>query len=134
MNVTCASGPTLDLVRISPDRNLDFGGAKRPATTLNAPPWMADVPAFTAFAHDVEDALEGPILRYSERQRLLKRAEHFGIRRFDANLIIAFVQSRAPRQTLVATSKIAHPLLQTAGLFLAIQSVIFAGVWWVFLR
>lgn len=71
-------------------------------TPLNPPaarlprvqPIWADIPAFTAFAHEVEQVIEEGELTYSKRLKLLGRAKHFEIRRFDANLIIAMVQNR----------------------------------------
>jgi hypothetical protein len=48
------------------------------------------------FAEAVADSLQGGVLPYSDRQRLLRRAARLGIGRFDANLIIASVQHRRP--------------------------------------
>ncbi len=42
-------------------------------------------------------ALEGAVLAYDERRRLLDLATRIGIRPFDANLILAIVQDRARR-------------------------------------
>lgn len=53
-----------------------------------------DRSASAVLTHEVEDAMDGPVLRYSERTRLLRRAEQLGIGRFDANLLIATVQHR----------------------------------------
>jgi len=44
------------------------------------------------FCDDVAAAMEGTVLRYSERSRLLKEARRVGIERFEANLLIAKVQ------------------------------------------
>ena len=46
------------------------------------------------FAREVEAGVEGPVLRFSQRKRLLKAAARAGIGRFEANLIIAAVQHR----------------------------------------
>lgn len=46
-------------------------------------------------ADRVAEKLTGPVLQYSDRQRLLRLAGVLGIGRFDANLIIAAVQHRA---------------------------------------
>jgi hypothetical protein len=93
---------------------------------------LADIPAFSAFAQDVADALDGDELRYSERQRLLQRAEHFGIRRFDANLIIAMVQERVRTEPYAEEAGRAisgrTPLVAT---FLLTQSLIIAAAWWL---
>lgn len=67
----------------------------------HAPPFWVDVPAFTAFAEEVQDAMILGELSLIARQRLLRRANHHGIRRFDANLIIAMVQNRAGEKRLV---------------------------------
>jgi hypothetical protein len=96
---------------------------------------LADLPAMTAFAQDVENTLGGVELRYDERQRLFKRAEHFGIGRFDANLIIAMVQERTERHAAAdeAPKKMAA-WIPTAAAFLTIQSAILAGAWWLLIR
>jgi len=46
------------------------------------------------FAASVATAIERSTLRYSRRLALLKEAQHLGIERFEANLIIAMVQHR----------------------------------------
>lgn len=56
----------------------------------------ADGPA-GAFAQLVSQELDGPVLRYSKRQRLIREAERRGIGRFEANLIIAAVQHQTDR-------------------------------------
>ena len=101
------------------------------------PVWL-DLPSFTAFAQDVEDAMIGEELNYSERLNLLNRASHFGIRRFDANLIIAMVQNRLGGRTTklllddedgqkpVPSGKLAAWMLVAV-----VQSLIFAAGWWI---
>jgi len=44
------------------------------------------------FADLVRDSMDGPILRYSARQTLLREASFQSLGRFEANLIIAAVQ------------------------------------------
>ena len=56
----------------------------------------ADVSA--EFADAVAQAIDGPVLRYSQRQVLVRDAERRGIGRFEANLIIAAVQHRLERE------------------------------------
>jgi hypothetical protein len=56
-----------------------------------APPPKEEGPA-ASFGRLVAQQLEGPVLRYSRRQALLREAERRGIGRFEANLIIAAVQ------------------------------------------
>ena len=48
-------------------------------------------------AEETQRALQGTILAYEDRQRLLGLANKLGIRSFDANLILAVVQDRARR-------------------------------------
>jgi hypothetical protein len=91
----------------------------------------ADVPAFTAFAQEVHEAMEGTELRYSKRQYLLKRADHYGIKRFDANLVIAMVQHRLGglEQSPPETTRRSPVLI--AAVFLAVQSIIVIAGWWL---
>ena len=46
------------------------------------------------FSEAAAAAMEGPVLRYSARQGLMKLARRLGIERFEANLLIAAVQHR----------------------------------------
>jgi hypothetical protein len=87
-----------------------------------------------AFAQAVSTALEGPVLRFSRRQQLIRQAEKLGIRRFDANLLIAAVQHRLGSeksekadQSISERSpwRFALPL----GLAIALQAVIVLGAW-----
>jgi hypothetical protein len=95
----------------------------------------SDIPAFTAFAHEVEDALEAGELRYSVRLELLKRAAHFGIGRFDANLIIAMVQNRVAEWEFVDDNDDqAHrprrsSWLRMVAMFVAVQFLILVVAW-----
>ena len=91
-------------------------------------------PAVSEFAQRVADALEGTTLRYSSRIRLLRYARRQGIRRFDANLIIAAVQERVqgsefrdqeqqgPRRTWKSTVL----------MFALLEGVVLAGAGYVF--
>lgn len=99
---------------------------RRPIYTPDSAGIWADIPAFTAFADEVADALDGRDLRYSQRLRLLKRADHFGIRRFDANLVIAMVQHRMGEVYIPPP----EPHRQTSGLLatIAIVAVIQSGI------
>jgi hypothetical protein len=82
------------------------------------------------FAEWLLGQLEGPVLRYSARLRLLKEAERRGLGRFEANLIIAGALHRVgmgqeyemrPRGEWIA------PVLA----FLLLQSALLIGAWWV---
>jgi hypothetical protein len=93
-----------------------------------------DLWSYNAFATQVEYALDGQHLRYSKRLRLIKRAEELGIRRFDANLIIALVQHRAkPVIATVKPSAKPRRKFPIAGIacFAIIQSAIFLAAWWM---
>lgn len=48
-------------------------------------------------ATEAQQALQGAVLAYEDRRRLLSLAHRLGIREFDANLILAIVQDRARR-------------------------------------
>jgi hypothetical protein len=98
------------------------------------------VPASTLrlFADEVAETIDAPqVLRYSNRQRLLRRARQLGVGRFDANLIIAAVQhrrgderrSQAPEGVRLNPSK----WLRFAALLIAVQLVLVAGGWWLLL-
>jgi hypothetical protein len=81
---------------------------------------------------EVEDALEGAELRYSERRRLLKRAEHFGVRPFDANLLIAMVQHRSPQEPVAVTrSTTRRQHLVLGATFIVLQTTILLAAWYV---
>ena len=106
-----------------------------PIRRTGQPVWL-DVPAFSAFVEDVEDALtDGPQLTYSRRLKLLKRADGFGIRRFDANLVIAMVQHRlASAPSPADANPTPRPWLGAMVMVLTIQSVIVATAWLLLAR
>ena len=87
-----------------------------------------------AFAQAVSTAMEGPILRFSRRQQLIRQAQRLGIRRFDANLLIAAVQHR------LGSVKTKHPVQSNSdsspwrfalpiGLAIGLQAIILIGAW-----
>ena len=53
---------------------------------------------YRKFISAIESAMEGELIRYSRRVKLLKLAERLGIERFEANLIIAQTQRRIARE------------------------------------
>lgn len=63
----------------------------------------ARTPAFNpadarwTLASETQRALQGAVLAYEDRRRLLALANKLGVRAFDANLILAIVQDRARR-------------------------------------
>ena len=86
-----------------------------------------------AFAQQVCDELEGNTLRYSARVKLLRDARRRGIRRFDANLIIASVQEKAAGSGVeVQEGKSGHAWRACATLVIVVQSLILAGATYVF--
>jgi hypothetical protein len=90
-----------------------------------------------AFATDVASRLEGPVLRHSQRRRLLKTAERAGIGRFEANLIIAAVQHERRGNDARTLGSPIHERKQPTGsltlwpvgLVVAIQAMIGWGAW-----
>ncbi len=50
-----------------------------------------------ALACAARDSLQGSVLTYENRRKLMRLAQRVGIRAFDANLIVAIVQDRARR-------------------------------------
>jgi hypothetical protein len=85
-----------------------------------------------AFAQHVAHELDGTTLRYSNRIRLLHAAHRHGIRRFDANLIIASVQERVQGSVLrVQDGKKEQRWRSCATTFLVIQGLILAGATYV---
>lgn len=84
------------------------------------------------FAQSVAERLEGPVLRYSQRRRLIRSAERMGIGRFEANLIIAVVQHQAGHRPVEDRPPVGGrgigAALVVAGV---IQGAIIAAVWWL---
>ena len=100
-----------------------------------------DTPA-RGFAGEVSSHIAGKSLRYSDRLKLLARADELGIGRFEANLIIALVQHRFPERTN-ANEDIEHdadgmPIYRVFGIrrevvaFVAVQTLIALGAWFIF--
>lgn len=115
------------------------GPAFRPLAAL-----PQSIPAVIAdqFRMMVEARLDrtggGPILRYSQRQALLKVAARLGIGRFEANLFIAAVQHRyAGVECAAADATGDDPparglgmILGCAGLVATIEGLVVLGLWW----
>jgi hypothetical protein len=89
-------------------------------------------PAST-FAELVRERMDGPVLRYSHRTRLLREATRRGIGRFEANLIIAAVQHQAGEMRAVgsvaARSSSSSSWMPIVVGFVATQFTIVAGIW-----
>jgi hypothetical protein len=82
------------------------------------------------FAQEVVDMIDGPVLRYSRRLALLRRAEQLRISRFEANLIIAVVQ-RELGSGVPEAEKPAGGIAAPLTLFLLLQAAILALAWYV---
>ncbi len=85
------------------------------------------------FADHVERALDGRILRYSARLRLLRHAERQGIDRFEANLVIATVQHRLGHLPAIPAKDApqSNRPWPSIGLFVLIESFIVGSIWWI---
>jgi len=66
-------------------------------------------------AEETQRALQGAILAYEDRRRLLELANRLGIRSFDANLIVAVVQDRARRGEPLERAAAALEMVPPAG-------------------
>ena len=75
--------------------------------------------------------MDGPVLRYSLRTRLIREAEQHGIGRFEANLIIAAVQHEAGERTVTERVEQRSSRVQAIVAFCLTQGAIVAGVWWM---
>lgn len=82
------------------------------------------------FAQLVTQELDGPVLRYSKRQALLREAERRGIGRFEANLIIAAVQHQSDRPAALPESSVIRSQCWTAAAAAcAVQGLIFIAMY-----
>ena len=90
-------------------------------------PLQADPVATAAFADLVGQALDGCVLRYSNRLSLLDRAAKMGIGRFEANLIIATVQYRREHVPANPPRRSYLPIL--IAFAIGLQALIVAAVW-----
>jgi len=82
------------------------------------------------FAEVVRQALDGPVLRYSQRLKLIKEGERRGLSRFAANLVIASVlHSRGIGQEYEMKPASGWGGAVLAGVIL--QGVLVVGAWWV---
>lgn len=90
--------------------------------------------AIRAFTYQVAIATQGPVLRYSQRLRLLKLANDAGIARFDANLIIAAIENRRGASRAIeqpAERTRAFPFMFTA---VCVQAMLILLAWAALLR
>ena len=88
-----------------------------------------------AFAAEVADRMDGPILRHAQRRALFAIAGKSGIGRFEANLIIAAVQhERAAVMPVAKPPHTAPPSWRCGPVVVAavLQTLIAWGAWIVF--
>lgn len=83
------------------------------------------------FARLVERQLDGSMLRYSQRQQLIRQGERRGLSRFEANLVIALAEHRKNSQAA------ARPRMERSmpawAWFIVFQLVLLCGygaIWW----
>lgn len=90
------------------------------------------------FSRAVNDALARGGLSLSTRDRLINRGVRLGLKRFDANLVIAVLEQRrrettglrlAENDAIAASPALPKWLALTT--IAAVQLMISAGVWWV---
>ena len=92
-----------------------------------------------AFAEHVARAMDGQVLRYSQRLALLQLADRQGLGRFEANLVIAAIQHRmrqASGQPVDAESTTVKPSPRRRAtlplgllVFATVQALIALGAW-----
>ena len=88
---------------------------------------------------ETEEAMDGPILRYDERSRLLRRADDLGIGRFEANLLIASVQHRRRGEAdTMADTRVDEPerrwgVWNVLAFAMAVEAAAIAVGWWALL-
>lgn len=80
------------------------------------------------FAKLVTRSLDGSVLRYSHRVKLLRHANRVGIGRFEANLIIAMQEHRAGRRIMEETPREFPIGIMT---FAVAQGLIVLSVWYL---
>jgi hypothetical protein len=99
-----------------------------------APDPVIALPAGAAhtFAEVVRERMDGPVLRYSHRTRLIQEAEERGIGRFEANLIIAAVQHRQRASRCEVDPAVPRSTWMPIVIgFCATQCAVVMGLWWL---
>lgn len=103
----------------------------------------ADPAVVRGFATAAADRFDAGPLTLDARDRLLSRGERLGLRRFDANLVLAAVEQQhraAPRTAASPATRSpviepAAPRLKlhwpAAATAVAVQASIVAGLWWL---
>lgn len=99
-------------------------------------PFLAHIPAprLRQFTRAVQIQLREPVLRYSRRMALIQSAEKLGIRRFDANLIIAALERREMNTRKPESARPSRSAGWIAwSLAGAVQAGILCTAWWLFI-
>lgn len=95
-------------------------------------------PAATFAAHLAREIPTSGVLTYSSRLALLRYAQTLGVRRFEANLLIAAVLERRKQmggvQPTDDTSSRAGSRIANLATFLIVQSALALGAWWTLFR
>ena len=110
--------------------------SRDPTATAGVANPIVPLPAGAAqtFAALVRESMDGPVLRYAHRTRLLRAAERSGIGRFEANLIIAAVQHEAGANRPASTTRETGRAWMRGGAILTVaatQSLIAFAMWCV---
>jgi hypothetical protein len=100
--------------------------AKPPRRVLGVSSEVAEL-----FATEVESAIETGLLRFTERRRLIARAQRLGMSRFDANLVIASVLNAQPTTLNASPITPRWHLSPTITLFLLAEAAIIGGAVWL---
>ncbi len=96
--------------------------------TVPAPETASD-----AFTFYVRQNLEAPILRYSQRLKLLKQAQRMGVGRFEANLVIARVlhEQGIGQEIEYGPDQPKGGWMAPLLTFIIVQAAILGGAWWM---
>ncbi|MDB5327654.1 MAG: hypothetical protein JWM57_3223 [Phycisphaerales bacterium] len=106
----------------------------------------ADPAVVRGYAAAIDDTVAARTLTLADRDRLIQRGERLGLRRFDANLVLAAVEQRhrVPRRVTarlpgqVPAAQAPSPAASrrrfvwpTAAVAIGVQVAIVAGAWWL---
>lgn len=83
------------------------------------------------FAQQVQTAMDGRVLRYSNRLHLLAEARRMGIGRFEANLIIAAIQHRRGAALAELSASEESSFWKVALSLCSIQTALLLIAWWL---
>jgi hypothetical protein len=101
-------------------------------------PAVREVPLIPGPARQFADYLSqrraASVLRYSERLDLIRAARHFGVDRFEANLLIASVLERGRQVVEEKPMPGRESVIGKVAMFAVVQSVVLLGAWWMLLR